>query len=231
MKMVSRLGLLLLVFTADTYAQTTAAGPNGSPTPLVLSSRVVHFDLTNATLIDALSKLSREPIPDLHLGIEEIIQGENSHPVDRSVRFSLSLHDVTVRDIIDTLCKFDSRYIWSVDGSSVNVYPGETVGNSSYLLNRVLDSIALENIYRPSDALTALMKLLPDEQLGYAGIGIGIDNDYPKPWNAVFFNLTVRQLMNRLSEHNGPNRGWIWSGSTGQRFFGYFQHGFIIGGG
>jgi hypothetical protein len=224
MKTISRLGLLLLVFTADIYAQTTAGGPNGSPTPLVLSSRVVHFDLTEATLIDALSKLSREPIPDLHLGFEEIIQGESS--VDRSVRFSLSLNDVTVRDIIDTLCKFDSRYIWSVDGSSVNVYPGETVGDSSYLLNRELDSIALENIYRPADALTTLMKLLPGEQLGYAGIGIS--NDYREPWSMVFSHITVRQLMNRLSEHRGPYGGWIWSGIGGQRFFGYFERSFNI---
>ena len=231
MKTAIRLAILLLVLTADNFGQATLVRTEDLPSTPALNTRVAYFELTDVTLIDALSKLSHEPIAGLHLGIEEIIKDNSSEPTDRSIRFSLNLHDVTVRDIIDTLCKSDARYTWSVDGSSVNVYPGETVGNSSYLLNRVLDSIALENIYRPSDALTALMKLLPDEQLGYAGIGTGIDNDYPKPWNAVFFNLTVRQLMNRLSEHNGPNRGWIWSGSTGQRFFGYFQHGFIIGGG
>jgi hypothetical protein len=187
---------------------------------------VAHFDLTNATLIDGLSKLSNEPIAGLHLGIEEIIQDKFPELTDRSVRFSLSLHDVTVRDIIDTLCKSDRRFTWSVDGSSVNVYPRETVGISSYLLNRELDSIALKNIKSPSDALTTLMKLLPGEQLGYRGIGLGINNDYPEPWNAVFDNLTVRQLMNRLSEHNGPHGGWIWSGSRGQRFFAYFERGF-----
>ena len=68
------------------------------------------------------------------------------------------------------------------------------------------------------------MKLLPGEQLGYAGIGV--NNDYPEPWSAVFDHLTVRQLMNRLSEHNGPRGGWIWSGYTGQRFFAYFERGF-----
>jgi hypothetical protein len=129
-----------------------------------------------------------------------------------------------VRDILDTLCKSDRRYMWSVDGSTVNVYPRKTVGNSSYLLNRELDSITLKNISGPSDALTSLMKLLPGEQLGYAGIGV--NNDYPQPWSAVFSHLTVRQLMNRVSEHNGPRGGWIWSGSRGQRFFAYFEHGF-----
>jgi hypothetical protein len=93
-------------------------------------------------------------------------------------------------------------------------------------LNRELDSIALKNIKGPSDALTPLVKLLPGEQFGYRGIGIGVNNDYPEPWNAVFHNLTVRQLMNRLSEHNGPRGGWIWNGSRGQRFFAYYERGF-----
>jgi hypothetical protein len=220
---------MLVVLIVCNYGQATSVGTEDLPSAPALSSRVAHFDLTDATLIDGLSKLSNEPIAGLHLGIEEIIQDKFPELTDRSVRFSLSLHDVTVRDIIDTLCKSDRRFTWSVDGPSVNVYPRETVGNSSYLLNRELDSIALKNIKGPSDALTTLMKLLPGEQLGYRGIGIGIDNDYPEPWNAVFKNLTVRQLMNRLSEHNGLRGGWIWSGSRGQRFFAYFERGFNQG--
>ena len=226
MKTASRLTALLWVLTAYNYGRATSVRTEDLPGIPALSNRVAHFDLTNATLIDGLSKLSNEPIAGLHLGIEEIIQDKFPELTDRSVRFSLSLHDVTVRDIIDTLCKSDRRFTWSVDGSSVNVYPRETVGISSYLLNRELDSIALKNIKSPSDALTTLMKLLPGEQLGYRGIGLGINNDYPEPWNAVFDNLTVRQLMNRLSEHNGPHGGWIWSGSRGRRFFAYFERGF-----
>src|ERR1700687_513 len=186
MKTTSRLAVLLLVLTAYNYGQATSVKTEDFPSTPALSNRVAHFDLTDAALIDALSKLSNEPIAGLHLGIEEIIQDKFPERTDRSVRFSLSLHDVTVRDIIDTLCKSDGRYPWSVEGSSVNVYPSETVGNSSYLLNCELDSIALKNIKSPSDGLTTLMKLLPGEQLGYRGIGIGINNDYPEPWNAVF---------------------------------------------
>ena len=226
MKTVSSLAVLLLVSTAYIHGQTNPfRTEEDSRSATASSSRVAQFDLTDATIIDALSKLSNEPISGLHLGIEEIIQDKTaSEPKDRSVRFSLSLHDVTVRDIIDTLCKSDRRYMWSVDGSTVNVYPRETVGKSSYLPNRELDSIVLKNINGPTDALTSLMKLLPDEQLGYAGIGV--NNDYPEPWSAVFDNLTARQLMNRLSEHDGLRGGWIWSGSRGQRFFAFFQRGF-----
>ncbi len=189
-----------------------------------LNDRVAQFAMTDTTIIAALSKLSDEPIAGLHLGIEEIIRDTASEPADRNVRFSVSLHDATVRDIIAVLCKSDRRYTWPADGATVNVYPRETVGKSSYLLNREVGTIALKNINGPADALTSLMKLLPDGQLGYAGIGL--NNDYPEPWSAVFNNLTVRQLMNRLCEHDARRGGWLWSGSKGQRFFAYFDRGF-----
>jgi hypothetical protein len=224
MKTASRLAALLWVLTACNYGQTTSVKNEDFQSATALNNRVAQFDVTDTTIIDALSRLSYEPIAGLHLGIEEIIRETASEPTDRNVRFSLSLHDATVRDILEALCKSDRRYVWSVDGSTVNVYPRETVGKSSYLLNREVGTIALENINGPTDALTSLMKLLPDEQLGYAGIGV--NNDYPEPWSAVFSNLTVRQLMNRLSEHDGPRGGWIWSGSRGHRFFAYFERGF-----
>ena len=224
MKRSNILAALLLVLTARNYGQASSAGTEDPRSATVLSNRVAQFDVEDATIIDALSKLSSEPISGLHLGVEEIIRDKASEPTDGTVRFSLSLHDVTVRDIMDALCNSDRRYIWSMDGSTLNIYPRESVGKSSYLLNRELDSIALKNINGPSDALTSLMKLLPDEQLGYAGIGV--NNDYQEPWSTAFSNLTVRQLMNRLSEHYGPRGGWIWSGSRGQRFFAYFERGF-----
>ena len=223
-KMARRLGLLLLLVGVNSFWHTSSIAADNLANAPALSNKVAQFDLTDGTLVDALSKLSLQPIAGLHLGIEEIIRERSPEPTDRSVRFSLNLHDVTVRHILDTLCKFDNRYTWSTDGASINVYPRETVSDSSYLLNRELDSIFLKDIKGPSDALTPLMKLLPDEQLGYAGIGV--NNDFPAPWSAVFDHLTVRQLMNRLSEHNGPRGGWIWNGSTGQRFFAYFERGF-----
>jgi hypothetical protein len=224
MKTASRLAALLWVLTAYNYGQTTSVRTEDLQSAAALNERVAQFDVTDTTIIDALSRLSYEPIAGLHLGIEEIIRDPASEPTDRNVRFSLSLHGATVRDIIEAVCKSDRRYMWSVDGATVNVYPRETVGKSSYLLNLAVGTIALKNINGPTDALTSLMKLLPDEQLGYAGIGV--NNDYPEPWSAVFSNLTVRQLMNRLSEHDGPRGGWIWSGSRGQRFFAYFERGF-----
>ena len=165
-----------------------------------------------------------EPIAGLHFGIEEVLRERFSEVPDRSIRFSLTLENTTVRDIVETLCQFDSRFTWSTDGLSINVFPRETIGNSTYLLNRELEEISPNNIANPYEALTALAKLLPGEQLGYAGIGGG--DSYPELWSRVFRHLTVRQLMNRISEHFGPRGGWIWSGSKDQRFFYCFQFGF-----
>ena len=228
MKVACSVALLLILFAAAANKGQTGSVPtDDSPTTSALIHLVAHFDMKDATLVDALSKLSLEPIADLHLGIEEIIRDNGSEVADRSVRFSLTLRDENVRDILDTLCKSDNRYTWSTDGSSVNVYPREIIGNSSYLLNRKLDSIALENINSPSDALNTLVRLLPGEQLGVAQVGPY--SGYPESWTASFSYLTVRQLMNRLSEHDGPRAGWIWSGFVGQRFFAYFERGFQRG--
>jgi len=227
MKVASSVALLLILLAAVNKGQTGSVPTDDSPTTSALSNKVAHFGMKDATLVDALSKLSLEPIAGLHLGIEEIIRDKGSEVADRSVHFSLTLRDENVRDILDTLCKSDDRYTWSADGSSVNVYPREIIGNSSYLLNRKLDSITLENINSPSDALNTLMRLLPGEQLGVAQVGLY--NGYPESWTASFNHLTVRQLMNRLSEHDGPRGGWIWSGFEGQRFFAYFERGFQRG--
>jgi hypothetical protein len=109
---INRLATLLVVLFVCNYGRAASVVVD-DPGATVLNSRVAQFELTDATMIDGLSKLSDEPIAGLHLGIEEIIQDKVSEHTDRSVRFSVSLHNVSVRDIIDTLCKSDSRYMWS----------------------------------------------------------------------------------------------------------------------
>jgi hypothetical protein len=189
-----------------------------------LTHTVAHFDVTDSTLVEALSKLSLQRVDGLHLGIEEILRQSVFEAPDQSVRFSLNLEDATVGDIVEKLCQFDSRYTWSTDGSMINVYPRQIVEDPAYLLNREIERIALDNTTEPYQALTPLAKLFPTEQIGYAGIGIAAP--YPEPWSAVFERLTVRQLMNRIAEHSGPRGGWIWQGSKDQRFFWFFQFGF-----
>jgi hypothetical protein len=214
--------VLCQVFAATIEENRTENG--NAISAAALKHEVAHFDLRDATLIEGLSQLSSEPISDLHLGVEELLRQNFSEPPDRSIRFSLSLEHKTVRDIIEALCQRDSRYTWSSDGSSINIYPQQVDGNPPYLLNRGLQQISLTNISDPYEALTPLEHLVPGEQLGYAGIGG--DCRYSAPWSAVFGPLTVRQLMNRLAENLGGRGGWIWSGSKDQRFFFFFRLGF-----
>jgi hypothetical protein len=225
-KTAIRLIPVLLILSPYSYGQTAQSKNDNELSTRLLNYRVAHFDLTNSTLFEGLSKLSLEPIDGLHLGIELVLRENFSEPLDRSIQFSLSLQDTTVLDIVDTLCQFDSRYTWSTDGLSINVFPRETIGNSSYLLNRDLEEITLKNLTAPYEALTPLAKLLPGEQIGYAGIGLV--GSHSEPWSAVFDHVTVRQLMNRISEHFGPRGGWIWRGSRDQRFFFCFPSGFNV---
>ena len=223
-KKIMRLAAFSLVLGVGDYGLAAQVRNDDAPPDSILDHRVTHFDLSDSTLIEGLSKLSAEPIAGLHLGIEEVLQKKLSDPRDQSVRFSLHLGNRTVRDIIDTLCQFDNRYTWSSDASSVNIYPREIVGSSSYFLNRELEQITLKDIPDPYQALTPLAKLLPGEQIGY--MSGGGDPSYASPWSAELNHLTVRQLMNRISEHMGPRGGWILSGAEDQRFFFFFKLGF-----
>jgi hypothetical protein len=224
MKTTFRLVLLFLTLIPYGYGRMNQIRIENQPSMPPLDYRLAHFELTDSTIIEGLSKLSLEPIAGLHLGIEVALRETFLEGPDRSIRFSLSLENARVRDIVEALCQFDGRYAWSTDGPSINVYPRETIGKSVYLLNRELEEITLESITDPDEALTPLAKLLPGEQIGYAGVGGG--TSYSNPWSAVFKHLTVRQLMNRVTEHIGPRGWWIWSGSKDQRFFFWSQYGF-----
>jgi hypothetical protein len=133
---------------------------------------------------------------------------------------------VTVRQIIDSLCNYDSRYIWSWDTGTINIYPKSTIGDNTYLLNRSLERIVVNGIPDPGEGLTFLDKQLPPprEQLGYAGTGG--DASYGAPWTTEFDHLTVRQFINRLTEHVGSRTSWVFYGSKRERLFTFLKGGF-----
>src|SRR5271167_5029094 len=95
-----RLVAVILVLSVGGYRQATQIRNDNTLTRSVLDYRVARFDLTYSTLIEALSKLSSEPIADLHLGIEEILRNKSSDPQEPSLRFSPRLENKTVRDIV-----------------------------------------------------------------------------------------------------------------------------------
>jgi hypothetical protein len=218
----SALFVILLGFSA--VAQTAAGSAAPPSVQSLLDRRISRFDVEDGILLDGIAELSSKPIEELHLGFEEIIRGDIND--DRRIlipHFSLHLKDNTVGEILDALCASDTRYTWSIDGLSINVYP--TGEGFAYLLNLKLGSISFSKVPDPDQALTALSRLLPNEQIGYFGPGLG-DNHYAQPWTVTFEQVTVRQFINRLAEHMGPRTSWVWAGSSDERMFTFLKGGF-----
>jgi hypothetical protein len=92
-------------------------------------------------------------------------------------------------------------------------------------LNLRIDKIIVNGIPDPDQALTPLSKLFPEQQVGYAGSGLG-ENTYAEPWTAVFDHLTVRQFIDRIAEHMGPRTSWVWQGGKNERMFTFLKGGF-----
>jgi hypothetical protein len=214
---------LLSVFAGvDTFAQLPG-GAHGTVAPeaLPLEQKVRTLEIRDATLPHAVATMSRSSAGRLHLGTEEIIGEGYSDPIPRGVRFSLHLEDKSVRETLDALCGLDSRYTWSTDGASVNIYPRATTDDPAYLLNLQIERITLTDAADPYAALDALHRQHPEQQVGYAQIGG--DPSFAQPWTVTFEHLTVRQLLNRVAEHMGPQSFWTWHGIKGERMFNFFK--------
>ncbi len=182
-----------------------------------LKQMVPHFEVKAASFTDGVSHLTSMSVATLHLGFEEVFRSRISDP-DQGILFSLILENSAIGDILDALCKSDSRYMWSIDGTSINIYPRATVGDKRYLPNLWLERISVAAASDPDAFFGPLDRLLPNEQLGLAHLGPG-DTGYPEPWTVAFVHLTVRQLVNRAAKHMGPRSSWILDGTAQERFF------------
>ena len=190
-----------------------------------LNYRVGHFDLKDAILRDGIAELGSNSIDGLHLGLEEVPRDKiEQDPRPLSAHFSLHLDGSTVKEILDALCGSDSRYTWSVDGVSINIYPRSTIADPGYLLNLRLEKVALDRVPDPDQALSALSRRYPNEQIGY--MQAGGDISYVEPWTVSFEHLAVRQFVNRLAEHMGSQSSWIWQGGRDERMFTFQKGGF-----
>lgn len=227
MRRLKFLFFLILALRPLTFSQEPPPGqPPKDYTRLPLEVVIDRFDVNDAILRDGLSELSLKGIDGLHLGFEEIIRNKiQDNPRTFSSHFSMHLERKNVRQIIDALCDADGRYTWSQDGASLNVYPRAKRDDTSYLLNLRIEHIEVNAAPNPDQALTPLSKLVPDQQIGYFGPGLG-DNAYADPWNAVFEHVTVRQFINRIAEHIGARTSWVWEGGEQERMFTFLKGGF-----
>jgi len=186
---------------------------------------VERLDIDDAGLPFAISELSRGSVDGLHLGIEEIITEKRADSATRVPRFSLHLERKTVRETLDALCARDPRYVWSVDGYTLNVYPRATTSDASCFLNLQVEHIELKDAADPYAALGALFEQHPEQQIGYAQAGG--DPSYSAPWTVTLERLTVRQLINRVAEHMGPRTCWTWHGIKTERMFAFWKGGYF----
>jgi hypothetical protein len=139
-----------------------------------LDTQMAHFDVSGGILRDGISELSLKKVDGLHLGFEEIIKERTQDdPRAQSTHFSLHLDGKKVSDILDEVYNLDTRYTWSRDGGTVNVYPRASAEDPSYLLNLWIDNIAFEKIPVPDQALTPLSKLFPEQQVVRKHRGFG----------------------------------------------------------
>jgi hypothetical protein len=222
MKMIKHFAMAILL----SLASTTAEGQITHQPQKAIDYRLVEFEVNNATFVEAVSELSEQPVEGLHIGIEEVLRKTESKSTPEKGRFSLKLKGKTVREVLDALCGQDGRYMWTLEEKTINIYPKAIKNSSSYLLNRKLDQITVTDIHNPEAALVFLDRQLPPprEQLGYGGTGG--DSSYDIPWSQSFRELTVRQFINRLSEHMGSRTSWVFFGSVQERLFTFRKGGF-----
>lgn len=214
--------LLLTALWADGVGAQQAGSQAGQEAKF-LETKVPEFEIHNQTLVDGLWKLARGPAP-FGFGFEKVLKGRLSDPDIPNPSLSLQLKDKSVREILDALCQADSRYTWSMDGTTVDLFPRAVINDPSYLLNRKLERFELTNATDVQNGLLAIVRRLPPpvEQIAQAQAG-GDDPYPPEPWTVTFENLTVREVVNRLAAHGGQCAVWIFGGARDFQAFGFFN--------
>jgi hypothetical protein len=220
---MKRLSMVIGILSAVVFACSAQTGIGRASALAVIDYRVPEFVITTSTFGEGISALSLSTNSELHLGFEEVLQDATS---PSPPRFSLSLKNSTIRQILDALCAHDTRYTWRQDGATLNIFPKEISGSDSYLLNRKLERITVTTISSPEAALAFLDRQLPPprEQLAYAGAGG--DSHYSAPWTQSYDDITVRQFINRVSEHMASHTSWVFYGSKQERLFTFRKGGF-----
>lgn len=215
-----RIATFLLAVTASFLGGVTAQESADARTAGQLARRVAIFEVHNGTLLDGLARLSAEDL-QLSFAFEDILRPKFADPRAAPIRFNLVLHDRTVREILDSLCERDVRYMWRQYESTINVYPRSAEADKSYLMNRRLPQLELKSLKNAGEAVFAIVGQLPPPFEQIAWSQGGGDVSYELPWTGTLRNLTVRQAFDRVALSLGPNGGWVFNGSREFRTIGF----------
>ena len=197
-----------------------ALGQRGDVGKELLETRVSDFEIRNGTVFGGIAELSAKPV-ELSFAFEYILTAHVGDNPISEVRFNIDLKHSTFREILTALCSADSRYTWTRDGTTVNVFPKDTVGNRSYLMNRVLPKLELHGVSSAEEAMFAAVKQLPPPFEQVAFVQAGGVTSLPIAWTVNFDNLTLRQALNLIAGNMAPHGGWVLSGSHEFRAVGF----------
>jgi hypothetical protein len=211
-------------FGLNTLGRLTAvllvvAFPKGVIAQDFLDLRVPEFEVTRATMEDALEKLNA-------WGIRVCLEKVPLEADEEDVRFSVSLRDASVREILDALVKADKRYTWrrykgylpsvSTRTDLINVLPIDADKDPEYLTNiRAKKVIIKSPPISPEGAIGYISYFVPEivRKLypgAIAGSILGDGGEKVKVRvNFEFEDMTVREILNEIALRT-VGRGWVY---------------------
>jgi hypothetical protein len=206
--MITTVGLLLALMTLHFPLQETTPAPPADP----LEQRVAVLELKDDTLGNALGRVNQTF--DISISIEGVLPEEG---IIANPKFSVNIENRTIAEVLDQLCRLDTRYVWTRDGNNVNLFPKASLNDRNYFFDRVLPELDFRDLRELSDAIVAIDHQADDPRGGVILMGIGQTHGFADPWTQSFNNLTVRQALNRIARRLGPTYGWQIGGTNKAR--------------
>lgn len=182
-----------------------------------LDLRVPLFEVKNATMEEALAELK------LRWKIQVCLEKAPKESEDeKEVPISVKLHNVTIREILDTLVKVDPKYSWEVyqsyldrSATLINILPVGARDDPNNLMNIKVEKAVVRDM-TPYNAINQIHYWVPDlakklhpGRSGGSGIyGIGSKVRIFKIY-FEFEDLTVREILNEIALRSG-GLGWVF---------------------
>jgi hypothetical protein len=200
---------LVIVFVMATANGVCGVGHAAADSTTASLDQMINIDLTDATLLLALNKLTDHRVP---IGFEQAM--DSRHNLNRHIR----LQSGTLKTVLDSLVAQEPRYKWELRDGVVNITP--VVGRDQFLMQLLETKVAQ---YEPPKGTTDKFKLrdavlaLPEVREVLAAGGVTV-KPYDYPYRRSIYSddevhlaissTDVRGVLNhiaKMTEHK------IWS--------------------
>jgi len=188
--------------------------------PDPLGVRIPSYEVQDVTMEQALSELQRWRV--VRFGLEKVPLEEGKE----DVRFSVSLRDASVREILEALVKADKRYTWRryegyrpnvpTQTDLINVLPVGGDKDPDNLMNIRAKKAVVNYPGMPHNAISYISYFVPEiARKLYQGTIAGSMAGGPFGGNMSvelkieFRDLTVREILNELALMT-PGLGWVY---------------------